>query len=77
MNKIEDQFKDKIVLITGSTQGIGSETAKLFASRGAKGIIICGRNKEKGNIVKKEIEKIGSKCFFIRTDLAILMIVVV
>lgn len=70
MNKIEDQFKDKIVLITGSTQGIGAETAKLFASRGAEGIIICGRNKEKGNIVKKEIEKIGSKCFFIKTDLA-------
>ena len=59
MNKIEDQFKDKIVLITGSTQGIGSETAKLFASRGAEGIIICGRNKEKGNIVKKEIENYG------------------
>jgi len=39
-----EQFKDKIVIVTGSTQGSGAETAKLLASRGAKGITICGRN---------------------------------
>ena len=46
------QFKDKIIIVTGSTQGSGAETAKLLASRGAKGITICGRNEEKGNKVK-------------------------
>ena len=65
-----NQFKDKIIVITGSTQGIGAETAKLFASRGAKGITICGRNKKKGLKVKEEIEKIGSECIFVKADLA-------
>ncbi|MEK9674115.1 MAG: SDR family NAD(P)-dependent oxidoreductase, partial [Candidatus Pelagibacter ubique] len=51
-----NQFKNKIIIVTGSTQGSGAETAKLLASRGAKGITICGRNKEKGNKVKAEIE---------------------
>ena len=63
------QFENKIVIITGSTQGSGAETAKLIASRGAKGITICGRNEEKGNHVKKEIEEIGSKCIYIKADL--------
>ena len=44
-----EQFKDKIIIVTGSTQGSGAETAKLLASRGARGITICGRNEDKGN----------------------------
>jgi len=65
-----DQFKDKIIIITGSTQGSGAETARLFAKRGAKAITICGRNEDKGLIVKKQIEDIGSKCLYIKADLA-------
>jgi len=65
----KNQFVDKVILITGSTQGSGAETAKLLASRGARGIAICGRNEEKGLVVKKEIEQIGSECIYIKADL--------
>ena len=65
-----NQFKDKIVVITGSTQGIGEETAKLFAYRGAKAITICGRNEDKGEKVKKDLETIGTECLYIKADLA-------
>ena len=65
----KNQFKDKVIVITGSTQGLGEETAKLFAARGAKSITICGRNQENGNKVKKEIEKMGSKCLYVKADL--------
>ena len=65
----KNQFVDKVILITGSTQGSGAETAKLLASRGARGIAICGRNEEKGLVVKKEIEQIGSECVYIKADL--------
>ena len=65
-----NQFKNKIIVITGSTQGIGEETAKLFASRGAKGITICGRNEKKGLKVKEEIERIGTECVFVQADLS-------
>ena len=67
---LANQFKDKNIIITGSTQGIGAETAKLLAARGAKSITICGRQQEKGIKVKKEIEDIGSKCIYIKADLS-------
>jgi retinol dehydrogenase 14 len=39
-------LKDKIILITGATDGIGRQTAHELASEGAK-VIIHGRNKER------------------------------
>ena len=68
----KSQFKNKIIVITGSTQGIGAETAKLFASRGAKGITICGRNKNNGLKVKEDIERFGVNCIFVKADLALI-----
>ncbi len=74
MNKynsdLSNQFKGKNIIVTGSTQGVGAETANLFAARGANSITICGRQEEKGNKVKKEIEDLGSKCIYIKADLA-------
>ena len=67
---MKNQFKDKVIIVTGSTQGSGAETAKLFASRGAKAITICGRQEVKGLEVKKEIESHGTKCLFVKADLA-------
>ena len=67
---MKNQFKDKVIIVTGSTQGSGAETAKLFASRGAKAITICGRQEQKGLEVKKEIESHGTKCLFVKADLA-------
>jgi NAD(P)-dependent dehydrogenase (short-subunit alcohol dehydrogenase family) len=73
MNKyapdLSSQFKDKIIIITGSTQGSGAETAKLLAHRGAKGVTICGRKEKEGLSIKEEIEKIGSQCIYIKADL--------
>ena len=66
---LKNQFKDKVVIITGSTQGSGEETAKLFAHRGAKAITICGRQIQQGETIKKEIEAIGSKCIYVEADL--------
>ena len=66
---LSNQFKGKNIIVTGSTQGIGAETAKLFAARGANSITICGRQEEKGIKVKKEIEDLGSKCIYVKADL--------
>ena len=61
------RFKDKVVLITGGTSGIGSGTAKRFAGEGAA-VAITGRNSERGEQVVKEITDNGGKALFIRAD---------
>eukprot|EP01080_Neovahlkampfia_damariscottae_P006157 gene6157-10164_t len=49
-------LKDKLVLITGGSQGIGAESAKLAAKNGAK-VVILARNEGKLKLVKEEILK--------------------
>ncbi|RWS15400.1 putative oxidoreductase-like protein [Dinothrombium tinctorium] len=48
------EFKDKVVLVTGSNSGIGEETVVLFASYGAK-VVVTGRN-------ELRINNVTSKC---------------
>jgi NAD(P)-dependent dehydrogenase (short-subunit alcohol dehydrogenase family) len=50
-------MKNKIVLITGSTDGIGKQTALELAGLGA-GIILHGRNRERLEAVQSEIRKV-------------------
>ena len=67
---IKKQFEGKVIIVTGSTQGSGAETAKLFAARGAKAITICGIQENKGIQIKKEIEDLGAKCLYVKADLS-------
>ena len=69
-SEINKQFDRKVIIITGSTQGSGAETAKLFAARGAKAITICGRQENKGLQIKKEIEELGAECLYVKADLS-------
>ena len=49
-------MKDKVVLITGSTDGIGKEAASKLIEMGDY-VIIHGRNQKKAELIMKEIEK--------------------
>jgi NAD(P)-dependent dehydrogenase (short-subunit alcohol dehydrogenase family) len=59
----------KIAVVTGGTQGLGETTARLFAERGAAGLVICGRNIERGEAVAADISARGCKTIFVKTDL--------
>ena len=50
-------MKDKTILITGSTAGIGKQTAISLAEKGYQ-VIITGRNKESGEKVVSEIKQL-------------------
>lgn len=51
------ELKDKIVVITGSSSGIGRTTAIRFAKEGAKVVINYHINEEGGKEALKEVEK--------------------
>ena len=48
-------MKNKIVLITGATSGIGWATAQTFAKAGAR-LILCGRRTEKLEALAKDVD---------------------
>ena len=50
-------LKDRVILITGGSDGLGFASAKLLSEQGAK-IVMCGRRrdylKEKADIIREE-----------------------
>ena len=67
MNRLDE----KIAVITGGTQGLGAAIARQFSQVGVKGIIICGRNTDKGQAVAETIIKdTGVQVHFETADLA-------
>ena len=65
-----NDFKDRFVVISGATSGIGYHTAKKFASNGAR-LLCINRNEEKSKALKTELEKeYGVICDYIIADLS-------
>ena len=62
-------MKDKTVVITGATSGLGRATAHQLAQKGAF-VVIIARSNTKANEVIKEIKKEGGKGQFIISDLS-------
>jgi 3-oxoacyl-[acyl-carrier protein] reductase len=60
-------FKDKVVIITGATSGIGRGMALLFAENEAT-VVINGIDEEGGKRVVEEIRAAGGKAIFIMAD---------
>ena len=64
-----NSFEGKYAIITGSTQGLGEATARLFSNRGAAGIIITGRNSERGEAVASDLISTGCQAHFVKAHL--------
>lgn len=65
-----DTFKNKLVVITGATSGIGYLVAKKYASKGAN-LLCINRNKGKSETLKHEIEKdFKVTCDYLLADLS-------
>ncbi|MFN3997605.1 SDR family oxidoreductase [Algoriphagus sp.] len=61
------KLKDKVVIITGATSGIGEACALTFGKEGAK-IVITGRNQEKLDQSSKQLKSIGIEVLAVLAD---------
>ncbi|MEO5321276.1 SDR family oxidoreductase [Arthrobacter sp. CC3] len=61
---------DKVVLVSGGTQGLGAGIARRAAAEGAAGVAVTGRNAGSGEQLAAELEQSGVTARFIKTDLA-------
>lgn len=60
-------MRDRVIIVTGGTGGMGKATALLCAERGAK-VVIADLNEKAGAELTAEIQAAGGKAAFIRTD---------
>jgi len=62
-------MKNKVVLITGGTSGIGKATALKFGAAGAK-VVVSGRREPEGQAVVDAIKEAGGEATFVRADVS-------
>lgn len=58
----------KIVLVTGSSRGIGKAIAFKYASKGYNVVINCTRSTDAMAETKKQIEALGASCLAVQAD---------
>ncbi len=67
--KIKHKLKDKVVIVTGASSGIGKAIAIEYARNGAK-VVLAARNTGKLLRLKLDIEKEGGNAVFVETDVS-------
>lgn len=68
---VVNRLDGKVIIVTGGTQGVGEAVALHAADAGAAGIVVCGRQEEKGAAVAEEIGRRGSTGLFVKADLSL------
>lgn len=62
-----ENFNDKVVIITGASEGIGRALALKFAHQKAK-VVLSARNEKRLNELKTQIESFGGTALVVPTD---------
>lgn len=63
------QIENKVIVITGASSGIGEETAKLLAAKGAK-LVLAARREERLQALVSEIQSKGGEAVAKATDVS-------
>lgn len=63
-------FRNRVCLVTGGTQGVGEATALMMASAGAEAVVICGRQRAAGDRVAAQLRAAGTEALFVEANLS-------
>lgn len=62
-------LEGKIIIVTGSTQGLGEAIARYASDAGAAGLVVTGRNEVNGARVASELVAAGTPTLYVAADL--------
>jgi NAD(P)-dependent dehydrogenase (short-subunit alcohol dehydrogenase family) len=62
-------MKGRVVVVTGSSQGVGLSIAEAAARAGAEGVLLTGRDAAKGAAAAAHVERSGAPALFVKADL--------
>jgi short-subunit dehydrogenase len=60
--------EEQVVVITGASSGIGLATARLFADRGARGLVLVARNEQALQEIASELSARGTRAIAVPAD---------
>lgn len=60
---------EAVYLVTGATQGVGAAVARRLATGGAGGVVLVGRDAERGKAVAADVEASGCAAAFVAAEL--------
>lgn len=66
--ELDLQLRNKVVLITGGSRGLGATTARLFALHGAKVVINYLHSRAEAEHIRAEIEQSGGAALCVQAD---------
>ncbi|PWU05558.1 MAG: oxidoreductase [Verrucomicrobia bacterium] len=67
MEKLMNNIKGKVIVITGASSGLGEETARYLSKEGAT-VVFGARRKDRIEALAKELNKAGGKALAVATD---------
>jgi short-subunit dehydrogenase len=60
--------RDQVIVITGASSGIGLATARMFAERGARGLVLVSRNADALRKIASELSRHGTRAIAVPAD---------
>ena len=69
MTDTKRRLDGKIIIVTGSTQGLGEEIARQAMGLGAAGLVISGRNANRGVKVAQDLSNSDCHSIFVEAEL--------